>query len=115
MRRLLALIGAVALLFVGLFAGVAYATSTTTDLGSAVKFKMVEETVVSSTFGTYLSYHADCPAGYKVIGGGGFVFNSGTFRQVWASYPSEGNKWYISAQVSNGDTVTVRANCVGVS
>lgn len=111
MRKYLVALSVISALFVGGVVGVAYASPVTTDLGAAVKFKLVNDTHVSSTSGSDLSYFAQCPNGYKAIGGGGYVFQSGNYNIVKASYPDD-DKWRIIAAVSTGQTVSVRAICV---
>lgn len=119
MRKRFVLIAAiVAAAVLGGWGGVAYATTTQTDLQSksiSVSSTMVSNTTSYANAGSYLAT-ATCPAGYDVSGGGGQVNNSGNTdqRPLKASIPTDVNQWGIRFDAQSGDTAYVYVLCLAI-
>lgn len=116
-KRLAAILGGVVLLLAGVYVGVAMATTTDLD-SSSIDFKQVSTTYADPSSGSQL-FKAQCPAGYKPVGGGGFVtdgFNG--VRNVQATFPyDDGNLgWAVRYDTpGTGWTVIAYAVCMNIT
>jgi len=107
----------VVVLVVGVAVGTAYA-STSADLGGfSLDVKQITETYTSPPTGAQM-YKAQCPSGYKPIGGGGLAYLSNSRTPLLASIPyDDGNLgWAVTYDVPASTwTVLVYATCMNIT
>lgn len=120
MRKRIALVAAAVLtLLLGVWVGVAYAADTNTPLQSKSisvnTYMVMHSDVINSNANDYQST-AVCPQSYTVTGGGGMATsNTGAFRDLKASLPTDIDRWSVRFDVNTADTVYVWALCINVS